>query len=249
MFKKIWSDYFLKGFRLTNKSVDILFLSFLLSFTSYLPTFFANSAISSFVQLVSFTTLFINLGFTMSLPVFLLDKQQNKKLEVTQLKAIILTNTVRMILPGIALLVISGILGILFFLMFVLASVSNPSDQKEIIAATQNIGNQLRQWNPFFLLFVIFSSFFTFTAIYFSLEKKGLFSSLKKSFLFSIRHWRFITIVIVINCIFYTYSVLLPISFESIFGLIIRTVITSYVNLLILASALIYYQHHKESHL
>ena len=236
-------NYFLKGFSLANKSLDIFFISVLLSLASFIPDFLENSPIIKILSFATFLLFFIQTGFSMSIPLFLVDKQQNKRLNYHDMWSVVLRNTKRMILPVILFLVLVMALG--FTLLFITAfnTIQSGGDFKQIVTSIQNLPNSLQDWNPIFLVVTGLFSLLIFTPIYFSIENKGIFSSIKRSLIFSFKNLNFILILITIDGIYSFISTLIPFSIENKIWLI--TVLGGYLNFIMTASAFLYYKSKK----
>ena len=101
--------------------------------------------------------------------------------------------------------------------------------------------------NPFFVLSTILLSLFTFTPFFYSLENITLLTSLKKSVVMAFKNSRFIIVIVFINIVIGFLRSLIQANFlfRNIFG----TLLISYINLIITASALFYYQSHDTIHI
>lgn len=238
-------NYFSKGFSLANRSLEIYLIGLGLSLIGVFANLLSGSIIGKILQFVSFISLFFTFGYQMSVPLLLTFKQQAKPLEFNNAWNIILRSTKRMILPVI-------LFGILFMVLFFslliwVVVMSHSSNSQEIVASVQNLVIQLRNWNPLFIIFGSIFSFFVFTPIYFSIENKGFFASMKKSISFSFKHSNFIVLLILINAINYTIITLIRIPIENPLGQLVLTAITQYIALIISASTLLLYQSHRDS--
>jgi len=234
---------FSRGFFLTNHSLEIYLIGIGLSLFGILANMLHGSLLGKVLQLVSFITLFFSFGYQMSVPLLLTFKQQGKPLDFNNVWSIVKRNTKRMILPTI-------LFGILFMVLFVgiligFVAMSHPSGGQEEVTTIKNFTEQLRNWNPLFIIFGSVFSFFSFTPIYFSIENKGFFASMRRSVSFSFKHLNFILLLIVILAINYTVVTLIRIPIQNPLGLLALTVISQYTALIISASTLLFYQSHK----
>lgn len=234
--------YFSKGFSLANRSLDIFLISLFFLLFGQLAYLFQESLIRNTLQLINFILLFFNIGFLMSIPAFLLWKQQNKsRLNYNTLWSTLTRNTKRMIIPTILFLILMMTFGI--FLVFITVVNTQSANNQQLVDVIQNLINQLRIWNPLFILFGSIISLFVFTSIYFSVENNGFFTSAKKSVFFSFRNLHYVIVIMLIFTVTYSISVFLPVSSVN-WGFLIRIIIGQYISLVITSSALYYYQSH-----
>ncbi len=168
-------QYFLNGFSLTNRSLDIFLISLSLSIPSLLRYFIPNTLLGKILSPVSFVLLFISIGFMLSLPVFLEQKQQKKVSDYRNIVKITFENTKRIILPSV-LLFITFIVLLMF--SFILVAIFLHPNKDQVSIFFQNIG---KGWQPIFLIPITLMYFFEFTSFFFSLEHNGLLSSIRKS--------------------------------------------------------------------
>lgn len=232
MLQKLITNYFLKGFALSKRSLDLLIISLLLSLAGLLSNYTQSSFIIVPLSLISS---FISVGFMLSLPIFLVQKQEVKSLNYRNMVKVTLKNTKRIILPGILLFIL---LGISLMLSFAVAAIFlHINTESEINAFTQNVG---KVWHPISLLTILMISFFEFTSFFFSLEGNGLLSSLRKSIIAGFNNLRYVSIVILISIISSTITSFIPI--ETFWGRLLTMVLGGYVVFVVNASSLYYYQ-------
>ena len=152
------------------------------------------------------------------------------------------SNAKRLIFPSICLF----ILFMFAFLVTVFSIfITHHSSKTEAMAALQNAFVYLLNWNPIFFLIALISSLFSFQAIFFSIEQLGFFHSLKKSFLFSLKNKKFLIPIVFYNAIRYSLFVtpaIISLMLASYVGKYIYSAISLYINFIITASSLIYYQ-------
>lgn len=225
-------NYFLNGFSLTNQSLELFLISLSLFLPSLLRNFIPN--LEKVLSPLSFILLFINIGFMLSLPVFLEQKQQKKASDYRNIVKITFKNTKRIILPGVLLFFIFVILLILSFIL--LAVFLHPS-RDEVTTFFQNIG---KGWQPIFLVPIVLMYFFEFTSFFFSLEHNGLLDSMKKSIVTAFSNLGYISIIIIIGVTSYSTTSFIPI--QTFWGQVIRIVLGGYIALWLTASSLFYYQ-------
>ncbi len=242
-------NHFAKGFFLANRSLDIYIIGVGLSLFSVLASLLTGSMLGKILQLVSFIAVFFSFSYYMSLPLLLTYKQQAKPLNFNSVWTVIFKNTKRTILPLILLfiLLIVFFIVLLFSLLVLTIALSHPSNNQELVAATKNFLDQIGGLSPLVIILLgIFTGIFTlfaFTPIYFSVENKGFFSSMKSSVGFSLNHLNFIGFLILFGTIrFIVGTLLVRIPIEKPLMLFISTVIFEYVNLIISASMLLFYQ-------
>lgn len=232
--------YFSKGFSLTNRSPEIYLIFIGLSLFGILDILFKGSPIVIALQIVSFIGFFFSFGFQMSVPLFFTFKQQAKPLDFNNMWPVILRNTKRMILPIILMVILFMILLFALLIWFI---VSHPGNSQDIAtAAIKNFPEQMMNWNPLFIIFGIPLTLFSFTPIYFSVENKGFFASMRRSVSFSLRHLNFIVLLILFGAAISTVTTFIRIPFENRLGWLILGIITQYVGLILSASTLLFYQ-------
>lgn len=235
------SDYFKEGSALALKSWGLFLIGLFLTLlgSGGIPDLLGDSFIKSVLQIIGFLLLFIGSGFSFSLPVFLVEKQQGKPLNLGNIFSITLGNSKRLILPLILMLVCIVIVVVISF--FLIAQFIYGGNLN-FMQNTQTQG--LSAWNILFALLIGLFSFGTFTPVYFSLEKKGLFSSIKKSISLSSKNLSFIMIVFVISASTYLILALFLNNYQNLYQLFIRNVVFQFELLVIAAASLIFYQNH-----
>lgn len=176
------------------------------------------------------------MGFSLSIPIFLLRKQQNKSLDLQEMLSTTIQNTKRIILPAILLFIL---LVVLLIASFVLVAIFLHPTKEQVPQFFQSLGNLSKGWNPYFLIPPVILSFFTFAPFFFALEHKGFFASIKDSFILSFRHLPYLAIVMLVGMISYSATSFLPVT--EFWGLLLRYAISLYVSLIITASTLFYY--------
>lgn len=238
-------NYLSKGFSLANHSLDIYLISATLVLIS--STNFPNlpSPFGTILSILTFTFLFIWIGYELSIPSFLQQKQKESKLNLKSVYETTIKNTKRIFIPGILLIIL--LMGSLFaYVIIALLQGSNPD---QITASIQQpsefiISGFTGGWSPVIIAFSLISSvifsFFTFTSIFFSIENKGIFRSIVQSVVLSSRHLHYISIIILVNLITSLIFKLFPI--EQTWGRMLTSALTQYVNLVITASSLLYYR-------
>lgn len=227
-------QYFLKGFSLTNQSLDIFFISVLLLLPSLFSNFMPHTILGKILSALSIVLICITIGFNLSLPVFLVQKQQKKSLDYREIIKVVLKNTKRIMLPGIALFIL---LIIFLILSLILTAIFIHPSREETTSFFQNIGEG---WQPIFLIPVVLISFLEFTSFFFSLEHNGLLNSIKKSVLVAFNNLYYMSIVILISAISYFITGFIPI--EPFWGQLARTLLGGYIGFALTASSLFYYQ-------
>ncbi len=227
-------QYFLNGFSLTNRSLDIFLISLSLSLPSLIKYFMPNTILGKVLSPVSFVLLFISIGFMLSLPVFLEQKQQKKVSDYRNIVKITFENTKRIILPSV-LLFITFIVLLMF--SFILVAIFLHPNKDQVSIFFQNIG---KGWQPIFLIPITLMYFFEFTSFFFSLEHNGLLSSIRKSIVVAFNNLDYISMVIMIGIISYSITSFIPI--QTFWGYVIRIALGGYIGLGLTASSLFYYQ-------
>lgn len=235
MFKQV-VDSFQKGFSLANKSWGLFLLALSLPLLGNISSLLGNSFIGITLQVVGFLLIFIYFGFSFSLPIFLVHRQQGKSLSFGNIVFTSLKNTKRLILFTILTLLfiaIGGILGLFLIVIFLYGG---------NFYFMQNLPPGLYFWDFMLALIIGLCSFFTFAPIYFSLEKNGVLSSIKKSVSFSFKHLNFIIVIFIIYVSTHLVGVLFFNNYQNLYQLFIRNTIYVYESFLISAASLIFYQ-------
>lgn len=235
--------YFREGFRLTNKSLDLLIIAVTLTLFSYISGLTTNIPFAIFFTILNILVIFFSYGYMFSLPLFLVDKQGDKKTNFNKIFDISVRNTKLLIVPGIIFVILIFFLSFLFILWLALTF---RGQSVQITRIFQSIGSQLSGWNVYVFLLTCLMSFLSYTSFFFALENKGVFTSIKASILYRIKHIHFTFAIIIINASLYTIislSLLFPAT--NIWASMIRLIITGYSNFVITTSALLYYQKHK----
>lgn len=221
-------SYFQKGFFLANHSFDILLISFL--FVLPLNLIPLMPSIQAFIVILYILLVFIYLGFSLSIPLFLESKQEQKKLDFKEVLFISLVNTKRIILPTILLFLLL-VISILSF-----AFILQTSNLTTFFSNLNNPSN----FHPLWLFLSVFTSLLVFTPFFFALEKRGLLQSLVKSCKVVVRNFPYVLIIFVIE---YVWSFALrSIPSEVILGQLLQTIVSEYIALVTVASSLFYYQ-------
>lgn len=230
-------DYYLNGLTLTNRSLKIYLLTIALTSPTLLPSLLSNSPLSEILSLLFVPFAIINLGFSLSIPVFLLYRQQNRSLDFQTIISTTIQNTKRIILPGILIFILFALLLISSFI--ITAVLLHPS-KEQVTQFFQSLSQLNNGWHPAIFILSIIFSFFVFTSLLFSLEHKGLLDSIKDSFMISFQHLRYLSLVIITGMISYSITSFLPT--EETWGLFARNAISLYITLAVTASTLFYYQ-------
>lgn len=206
-------DFFSKGFSLANKSLVIFAILVILEQIPLIPNSFPYP-----LRIFSLILTFFTIGFGLSIPVFLQDKQNNRPIDVKHLILTTTQNTKRIALPFFLL---SLFLGVALVILFLIKSLP-----------------AIKGWDPIVAIVSVLAAFFVFAPMFFSLEKEGLLPSFKHSMAVSFKHIPFVSLVMIIDLI--AYSVWSYLSFQ--FFRLIGDVFILYVGFIVSASALYYYQ-------
>src|SRR3989304_5387788 len=103
MLQDLIKNYFLNGFYLTNRSLDIFLVLLLLSLVGFIPSLLGESFIGKVLAYITIPIFFVQFTFWMSIPLFLVDKQLNKQINYHKCAAVVFRNARRLIVPGIIL--------------------------------------------------------------------------------------------------------------------------------------------------
>lgn len=234
-------NYFRKGFNLVNKSWRILLFGLILTSLKNIPVILSDSFVKGTLEAMGFLLIFVEFGFFYSLPVFLLARQEGKLVSFGDIFSTSLQNTKRLILPLILIFIVFIILGVLGLFLVIQFVYGGNFD------FMQNTAQGFNLWNLFYFVFFFgLFSFITFSPIYFSLEKNGLFRSFKKSINLSIKNLDFIIIIFMISSAIFLISTQFLGDYQSIWQLFLGNTIYQFEGLLFSATALILYQSQRE---
>lgn len=243
MSRETVTNYFLKGFHLANRNLDIYLISIGIQFSLLLINVFRESPLRIVLSLIILITAILSLSYQISIPKFLALKQQGEKLAFHQIWSVVWKNANRLaaaLFVGfvlVVLLTISLIIGI---------AISSPPG--ETGSAIKNFSTTLSNWNPFSLIIFTLSSIFMFTPIYFSVENQGVLTSMKKSVSLSFKHLNFILLLGIIVALDYTVIMLIKDPFQHLLGILGQALTMSiniYLAFIISASTLLFYQSHR----
>src|SRR5689334_2415922 len=117
---KPFTQYFSEGFSLANRSLDILCVAILLWIPSIVSMYLPVTSSRGIVALILGLFLLISIVFTLSIPVFLVSKQQGGTLTYKEVFGVVARNTRRMVLPVIIYFLIFGV--ILFSSIFIFSA-------------------------------------------------------------------------------------------------------------------------------
>lgn len=243
---------FAGGFRLLNRRLDIFIIYAALGIIGILTAGQIETEYSIFGFIFSLVTTIITISYLFSLPRFFELIQEERKLKYKDISIETLKNTKRMLL---SLILVTAALVLLFVGIAIALVLTNTIETVTMKILTPN-----SPYYPVMLLsFIIPVSLLTFAPVFFSLENTSFIVSLKRSFLFSLKNGSFFAVVILITSIlvfinFNTYSIdssFSPAQFiltkQPLWLEMARVILGAYFNLVITASAFIYYQKHKVS--
>lgn len=230
--------YFQEGFALANKSLIVYVTVLILSVISLLlSTLFPSGSFSLFSGIFSIIILFVLVGFSISMPLFL-QKQQHNALNTNVMVQVTGKNTKRLILPLLLVLILIVVCFAVFALTVYL-SFSGNQQQMALFLKSMSSGDLV--WSIIGLLLLAgFEYVVFFSAILFSIEDKGFFKSIKESFGLSTKHSSFVLPVVGVNIIAYFLASMLP--SKELWGQIITSAITQYVGIIVAGTTLLYYQ-------
>lgn len=231
--------YFRSGTKLANKNIIIYLIGLALSLTSLLP----NASRNGLLSILYLFFLYVSFAYGMSIPLFLVQKQQNKSLEVHNLLNSVFKQAKRLVIPTIVFFILFPFLIFLPVLIVLINTAGWGIEPGQIAISTQNMINYMKVWNPIYVVFVTLYSFFVFVPIYFSLEEKGIFTSITRSAMFCCKHLNYFALVVVINLVTSFISNYISILLgNTTTTLLISTPLVQYINFIVLASSLLFFQ-------
>ena len=239
--------FFVRGFSLLNQNINLYITYIIIGLIPIFIRLIPNlpSLVSVVMQVILFIIEFLLLSFSLSIPYFLSLRQNSNIINSSILWRTILHNAKRLIGPII-------VFTLIFLPLFIIGMIIiiGLSYNKSPLDYTRFLENIQQGWNPtttiIVCVFYIIFSCFTFASIFFSIENIGMIKSLFKSIVFSFRHPKILFIIIIISVSTYLntgYINLIPVD-KTIIA-ILTFLPMSYVNLGVLASALLYYQNIK----
>lgn len=230
------TDSFEKGFSLANKCLSLFLFGLCLSILSEILDLFGDFPMKGILQVIVFLMVILQTGFYLSLPIFLVNRQQGKTVAFSNIMPIILKNAKRLILPAMLLCFSAFLVGALSFFMlaqFVFGGNFN---------FLQNNSLGFYVWNLVVALLIGLFSFLTFAPIYYLLERNSLLKSIKRSISFCINNFKFFLIVFVVSASTFLISTLVFNDFQNPYHLFIRNILGNYEYILLAAVSLIFYQ-------
>lgn len=232
-------NYFRSGFKLANKNILIYLIGLVLSLTSFLD----NVTRNTLLNILSLFFLFIIAAYEMSIPVFLVQAQKDKALGFNNLLKTVFKQAKRLVLPAIILLIAIPVIFIFLVLIVLFATGGRGIEQGQIAVAIQNMINYMRVWNPAYVLIVSLYSLFVFVPIYFSLEEKGVFTSMVRSVVFGSKHLNFLLLVILIQSLSSFISYNIPVlTGNTAITMFAKGAWAQYINFIVLIASLLFFQ-------
>jgi hypothetical protein len=230
MNRKPLTRYFSGGFSLANRSLDILCVTILLLLPSIVSTYLPATNLRGIIALITALFTLISIVFGLSIPVFLVARQQGGTLSYKEVFGVVARNTRRMILPVIVYFLVFGAL---LFLSIILSA-------GRALAFFQNMSELSKGWQPTSVIFISVVSLFTFTPFFFSLENNGFFTSMKKGLRIALHNTPYIALVILFGVASYSITSIIP--KEVFWGRLLTIAVGQYGNLVLIATSLFYYQ-------
>lgn len=226
--------YYKKGLLLLKQSKEILLISILFSFI--VDNTFQLQGVYGVVVLALFLPY---LSFSFSIPTFLQQKQKHQSVEFSEMIPVVLKNMKRLLTP-IALTTLFGLL-VIFILSFLWFTVFG---NKPIIGPMneQTPIEYLLRLVP--IVFTIIGCLFAFTPIFFVIENQGLFQSMKKSVMFSIKNIDFVLTLLALSLIMSALFIFAPA--QNLFVRVLLLITDAILSLWLVASTLYYYQTHAQ---
>lgn len=233
---KTFLNYFKAGIEIANKNLRLFLIGFILSEYFLLGTILPRELPLS--RLFIFLLVFPNIGFSLTLPLFLTRSQKGEKDTFSYFLSETLSSLKRSFLQLILILFLTGIILTVFLYSLVsLAKVLNISYTTLINANLQGI---TIGYSFFVLLSTLISILFSYIAIFFSLEKDSLISAVKKGVRVLRTYPRF---TIWIFCLSIIASLIINIAtFYLPFRDIFYSLISTYISFIITATILTFYK-------
>ncbi len=234
---KTITQYFKNGYQLAIQNLDLYLYAFGFSLLGVLTNLSSGSPIANLMSLVSIIVLFFALGYSTSIPYFLLLRQQGSPLKFSELKSITIQTGKRIMPPFVGVMALC----ILLLLIYVFTSsvLSNPQNY----FVKMGVITQVTQaWSPLYFILNFLSSLLIYFNIYFTVEKNGFFLSTRKSVSFSLNHLSILIAFFLLLSLSYAGHQLLILVFMGPVGIIIATILQTFLAFVCSATALIIYQ-------
>lgn len=223
--------YFSQGFSLLNKNIKLGVIFLVLQLISGLPNMVTQAGLfGTFVGIIASISLVISFVFWPALYKFFFLRMENKEVTNQLLVKETLMLARRLIVPAIILILFTFL--IIAILTAILLSIGVDFSQNSTLV----LGVLM------FPLGVI-GNLLVFTGIYFVIEKKSFWSSIKQSIAFALKNLKFVAAILVFSLLTQYFYLLVDVP-----GYVnnIVTIIVSYVNLGILATVIIYHHSKKK---
>lgn len=236
------SQYFIAGFRLLIKGREFYLISLVLGTASLLFVNYVKD-----VGWIGTTILgYLSAVYLILSPKFFKDKQEGVKISVSKIINLVLKHSLKLIIPFFLfiLLMILIMTLLVVFLSGMLFNIINPSIGFDM--SLESLFTQLvRDFSQPFNLYAFFLSFIsfplTFFSIYYSVEGKGVVTSVKNSIKTSFKHLEFVFVINALYFILDSLSYYLP--EEPFWGQLFRGIGSDFILFwLCITTTLIYYQ-------
>lgn len=236
-------NYFLQGFRLLNKNIEIFIINILLLLIStFLPTINLPSELTLITAIISLTLSLLIISYGLSIPLLFTYKQQGGIIDFSYLRKILPQNLKRLFESQTTAK--SFLISFLILVTAIFAFLILKPDVKSI---TDGISNLNKTWDLRFTVYTsvlaILQSFLVFSSIFFSINNLRIYSALKNSIAYSFHNLKFVGVVAglyVASNLIFIFINLLPL--ESILLNALGYAASLYIGSVATASALIYYQ-------
>src|SRR3989344_6248943 len=107
--------YLFRGVSLVYHSPEIFLIGVSISLVGFFYSLLPESSIKTVLSLIGFFLTSFEMSFYMSMPIFLIEKQQKRPISYRSVGIVVIKNTKRLILFVIMLCVLGGILGLFLF--------------------------------------------------------------------------------------------------------------------------------------
>lgn len=221
-----------EGITLANRNLDLFLFMMVFSLQAFLDFFLSNPAFSRISSILSLPLVLLEVGYGLSLPLFLYMRLQKRAVSFKEIVITTLKNTKKVILPMLIMMFMIFVL--LIFGLFLVIEVLRFSTTS-IPTFFQNINN----WRFVFAIISPMFVIFEFSSIYFSLENQGFFKSIKSSVLTASKNLGYISTLALIDLVIYSLGAFVPIEFK--LGILVVSLVNFYTAFLMISVSLIYY--------
>lgn len=230
-------QYYRRGLRLAARAMAVYAIDLALTALLLIPQAVGTQPLKLVLGLLSLVASLFYFGYNLSTALFLQDVQQDHELSASHIWSVTRNNTARFVLPFI-LFIIAATLAIVPIAIITVAVARPGRGQHAHVTSISHLSYIGRL--AFSPPIAIIASIFVFVPIFFAIERRGLFRSMWKSTQYAVNHFDFFGTVLLIQVVLVCFSSLAPTDLGWVS--LMRSVPYEFVQIVILAAALLHYQ-------